>query len=129
MADDVGDEVRLIAVVDDDEAVLEAVSALLRSSGFEAEAFSSGQALLDSPLLTRAASVIADVNMPGMSGLELHRRLAASGLRIPTVLITAYPNDRVRARALRAGAACFLTKPFGAENLLSCLRTALGQRG
>ena len=129
MADDVGDEVRLIAIVDDDEAVLEAVSALLRSSGFEAEAFSSGQALLDSPLLTRAASVIADVNMPGMSGLDLHQRLAASGLRIPTILITAYPNDRVRARALRAGVACFLTKPFGAENLLSCLRTALGQRG
>ena len=129
MADDVGDDVRLIAIVDDDEAVLEAVSALLRSSGFDAEAFSSGQALLNSPLLTRAASVIADVNMPGMSGLDLHQRLAASGLRIPKILITAYPNDRVRARALRAGVACFLTKPFGAENLLSCLRTALGQRG
>ena len=129
MANDVGDEARLIAIVDDDEAVLEAVSALLRSSGFDAEVFSSGQALLDSPRLARAASVVADVNLPGMSGLDLHQRLAASGLHIPTILISAYPDDRMRARALRAGVACFLTKPFGAENLLSCLRTALGQRG
>jgi FixJ family two-component response regulator len=100
MADDVGDEARLIAVADDDEAVLEAVSALLRSSGFEADTFSSERALLDSPRLARAASVIADVNMPGMSGLDLHRQLAAPGLRIPTILITAYPNARTRTDAL-----------------------------
>jgi FixJ family two-component response regulator len=111
--------------VDDDGSVLEALKSLVRSLGFEVEAFASAQEFLDSPNLPRTTCLIADVNMPGMSGLELHRQLAASGHDIPTVLITAYPDDRGRTRALGAGVACYLRKPFGEEELLACIRVCL----
>ena len=117
----------LIAVVDDDAAMLEALQGLMRSLGFAAEAFASGQAFLSSPHLGRTACLIADVHMPGMSGLDLHDQLVASGQRIPTILITAYPNDQARARALGAGVVCYLVKPFGEGDLLRCLRSILGR--
>ncbi|HYZ32615.1 MAG TPA: response regulator [Crenalkalicoccus sp.] len=115
--------------MDDDGSVVEAVTALLRSLGFAAKAFSSGQEFLESPHRRRTAFLIADFNMPGMSGLDLHRHLAASSPPIPTVLITAYPDDRIRARALGAGIVSYLHKPFDEEELLACIRACLAPAG
>ena len=122
----VSQERRLIAIVDDDESVREAIRGLMRASGFAAEAFESAEHFLSSADLDRVAFLIADVNMPGMSGPELHRRLASSGKQIPTILITAYPNEQVRARAIADGVRGFLDKPFVEDDLLSCIRSALG---
>jgi FixJ family two-component response regulator len=118
----------LIAIVDDDASVCEATKSLMRSLGFAAETFPSAEDFLSSPHVGRAACLLADVNMPGMSGLDLHRRLKSSGKTIPTILITAYPNDNTRARALNDGVICYLTKPCGEEELLSCIRSALNDR-
>ena len=97
----------LIAIVDDDESVRETTKGLMRSMGFSAEAFGSAGDFLDSAHLSRTECLVADVNMPGMSGLDLHQHLAAAGKAIPTILITAYPNERVRTLAF-----------FGAGRLL-----------
>jgi FixJ family two-component response regulator len=121
----VRNEQPFIAVVDDDESVREATKGLIRSMGLAAEAFASGEEFLRSPCLGRTACLVADVNMPGMSGLDLHRRVAALPRSIPTVLITAYPNDSVRARALSAGVIGYLAKPFSEDDLLNCIRAAL----
>ena len=118
-------ESALIAIVDDDESVRDAMKSLMRSLGFAAEAFPSGEDFLASPHVGRTVCLLADVNMPGMSGLDLHRRLAAAGNHIPTILITAYPNDSIRVRALNDGVLCYLTKPCGEEELLSCIRLAI----
>ena len=115
----------LIAVVDDDASVREAMMSLMRALGFLAEAFPSAEDFLKSDGLQRTSCLIADVRMPGMSGLELYRRLVASGKPIPTVLITAHSDDGVRARALKAGIICYLTKPFREDDLLGCIRSAL----
>lgn len=117
----------VIAVVDDDESVRETTKGLIRSVGFSAEAFGSAEDFLASEHLGRTDCLIADVNMPGMSGLDLHERLAGAGRVIPTILITAYPNDRIRMRALNAGVRCYLLKPFAEGDLLGCLRAALGK--
>jgi len=117
----------LIAIVDDDESVREATKALMRSTGLVAEAFSSAEEFLRSPHLGRTACLVADVHMPGMSGLDLHRQVSTLSQRIPTILITAYPNDTVRARALSAGAIGYLVKPFSEDDLLNCIRSALRQ--
>jgi FixJ family two-component response regulator len=87
--------------------------------GFAAEAFESGEEFLRSPHPGRTACLVADVNMPGMSGLDLHRRVPALPTSIPTVLITAYPNDSVRVRALSAGVIGYLAKPFSEDDLLN----------
>ena len=115
----------LISIVDDDESVRESMTGLMRSLGFPAEAFHSPDSFLSSDRRHGTACLIADLQMPGMTGLELHSRLVASGQSIPTILITAYPDARVRAHALRAGIKCFLTKPFAEEDLLGCIQKAL----
>jgi FixJ family two-component response regulator len=115
----------LISVVEDDEAVREATTGLMQSLGYTAAAFPSAEDFLQSREMTRTSCLIADVNMPGMSGLDLHRRLSASGKPFPTILITAYPDERVRQRALNAGVICYLSKPFEEGDLLSCLHTVL----
>ena len=117
-----------IAIVDDDESVREAMSGLMRSLGFSVRAFSSGESFLKSSCLSRAACLIADVQMPGMTGLELHHRLVASGSPIPTILITAYVDEKVRAQALNAGVFCYLPKPIDENKLLACIHSALGDR-
>ena len=93
----------LISIVDDDDPFREAMTSLMKSLGFEVEAFSSAEAFLASPRLGSTSCLIADVHMPGMTGIELQRHLVASGRMIPVILITAYPDDNVRARALAAG--------------------------
>jgi len=118
----------LISIVDDDESVREATKGLMKSLGFIAKTFSSAADFLTSRYLRRTACLIADVNMPGMTGPELHDRLRDLGSTIPTILITAYPDDNVRARALSAGVICYLRKPFDEDDLLVCIRSALVQR-
>ena len=117
-----------VAIVDDDESVREAMSGLMRSLGFSVKAFSSGEGFLRSNCLRRAACLIADVQMPGMTGLELHHRLVTSGRPIPTILITAYVDEKVRAQALKAGVACYLPKPIDESKLLACIDSALGDQ-
>jgi FixJ family two-component response regulator len=119
----------LIAVVDDDEAVREATRCLMRSLGFAVDAFPSGEDFLRSPNFDRTACLVADINMPGMSGLELHQRVSALTKNIPTILITAHPSDSSRKRALDAGVVHYLTKPFSEEELLSSISLALGRGG
>jgi len=96
----------------------------MRSFGYAAEVFPSAPEFLAFPRLGDTACLIADINMPGMTGLELHRRLIEAGLKIPTILITAYPDDDVRTKALADGVLCYLRKPFDDEELLGCVRKA-----
>ncbi|HJY49314.1 MAG TPA: response regulator [Stellaceae bacterium] len=102
----------VISIVDDDEPIREAVKGLMKSLGYRAEATASAEEFLRSPHVRRTSCLIADVQMPGMTGLDLHRHLSASGKPIPTILITAYPHDAVRERGLSAGPIGYLSKPL-----------------
>ena len=115
----------LISIVDDDEAVREATKGFVRAVGFLADTFGSAEDFLKFDRLHSTACLITDVQMPHMSGLELHRRLVASGVSIPTILITAYPDDSTRERALKAGVIGYLSKPFKMDDLLDCINAAL----
>ncbi len=123
----------IVAIVDDDEAVGNAIEVLMRSTGLVAQAFSSGEEFLRSPELSRTGCLVVDFDMPKMNGLDLHNNLSRLGKVIPTVLITAYPSDDIRARALQAGVICYLPKPFDESDLLNCIQAALdrakGNRG
>ena len=115
----------LVSVVEDDQFFRELMRRLMRSLGYSVEAFPSAADFLASPLLVETACLIADVHMPAMTGLELHRQLIAEGHAIPTILVTAYPDDDVRARALNEGVVCYLRKPVDEKHLMRCLRAAL----
>ncbi len=115
----------LISIIDDDESMREAIKGLMRSLGYRVEAVASAQEFLSSRSVLRTACVIADMQMPGMTGLELYQRLSTSGKRVPTILITAYPDDDIRERALSAGIVGYLSKPFEEDDLLDCVRSAL----
>jgi len=117
----------IVAIVDDDEAVGNAIEVLMRSIGLVARAFSSAEEFLRSSELSRTGCLVVDFDMPKMNGIDLHNNLSRLGKGIPTVLITAYPNDYVRARALQAGISCYLTKPFDEGELLNCIQTAMGR--
>ena len=114
----------LVAIVDDDQSIRDATSNLLQSAGFLTATFADAESFLTSSE-PRAACLVADMRMPGMSGLQLHQHLIASGASIPTVLITAYPSDATRLRAREAGIDCCLAKPFAPDELLECVRGAL----
>jgi FixJ family two-component response regulator len=115
----------VIAIVDDDVSVREALTGLMKSLGHRAVAFDSAEEFLNSSRRDNTDCLIADVQMQGMSGPDLHKSLVASERPIPTILITAYTNESVRMRALEAGVKGFLIKPFGEEELLACIRSAL----
>jgi FixJ family two-component response regulator len=115
----------LITVVDDDRFVRESMSRLMRSMGYTVDIFSSAADFLASPRLAETACLIADVQMPVMTGIELYGRLIDTGHTIPTILVTAFPNDVDQARALEDGAVCYLRKPVDAELLTRCVRQAL----
>lgn len=115
----------VIAIVDDDESVREALTSLIRSLGYAAVAFGCAEDLLKSRRRRSVSCVVADVQMPGMTGFELHNRLVASGKPIPTILITAFPEERARERALESGVICYLAKPFSEDDLLACIRSTL----
>jgi FixJ family two-component response regulator len=118
----------VIAVVDDDGSMREAVTGLLRSHGYVAIAFERAEDFLNSERRLLTACLIADVHMPGMSGPDLHNRLVASGEPIPTILITAYPDQAARARALQSGVRGYLTKPFAEADLIACVQGVLDSR-
>jgi FixJ family two-component response regulator len=115
----------LIAIVDDDQLYRESVRKLVALMGYTVEAFPSAADFLASPLLPETTCLIADVHMPGMTGVELHRHLVDAGYAIPTILVTAYPDEVVRDRALKDGIFCYLNKPVDDEYLERCLRSAL----
>jgi FixJ family two-component response regulator len=115
----------LVSVVEDDRFFRESMARLMRSLGYNVEAFPSAGDFLTSPRLAETACLIADVNMPAMTGVALYRRLVEAGHAIPTILVTAYPNDVDRARALNDGVVCYLRKPVDEQHLTRCLHAAL----
>jgi len=115
----------LISVVEDDQPFRESMRKLMTVLGYTVQAFSSATEFLKSPLLTETACLVTDVQMPGMSGVELHRHLIDRGHAIPTILVTAYPDETARNRALKDGVVCYVSKPVDDEHLERCLRSAL----
>ena len=106
----------LIAIVDDDEPVRDATKRLVRSLGYHASTFASADEFLKSKQVHDTSCLITDVQMPGLSGIDLQEHLVARGHCIPIIFMTGYPNDSVRARAMKAGAVCFLNKPFSEDH-------------
>ena len=115
----------LVSVVEDDQFFRESMRRLMRSLGYDVAAFPSAADFLASPRLAETACLIADVHMPAMTGLELYEHLIEGGYAIPTILVTAYPDDVDRARALNDGVVCYLRKPVDEQHLIRCLRAAL----
>lgn len=115
----------LIAIVDDDPSLRHATSDLVKAAGYTATAFESAEHFLAWPNVRQVHCLVADMRMPGMSGLELHRALRAAGHGMPTILITAHPDALARSRALAAGICCYLSKPFAPDELLDCIGQAL----
>jgi FixJ family two-component response regulator len=118
----------LVSIVEDDQFFRESMRRLLRSLGHRVEAFASAADFLASPHLGETACLIADINMPLMTGVELYRHLTESGHAIPTILVTAYADDDVRSRALKDGVFCYLRKPVDEKHLKRCLLAALQSR-
>jgi len=118
----------VIAIVDDDESFRHATISFIRSLGYSAAAFPSADAFLNSNAVKNTDCLITDVQMPGMAGVELQSYLIAQGHRVPVIFVTAFPEMEARGHALSAGAIGFLGKPFGDENLISCLNKALAIR-
>ena len=119
---------KLISVVEDDQPFRESMRNLMTSLGYTVEAFPSAADFLASPLLTKTACLVSDVQMPGMTGVELYKHLVDVGHRIPTILVTAYPDELTRKRALKDGVVCYLSKPVDDDHLERCLRSALESR-
>ncbi len=122
---ELGQIIPVIAVVDDDDAVRAALGRLLKLSGYSASLFASADQFLASERVEEASCIITDVQMPGLSGLDLQDRLLAAGYRIPIIFITAFPDENVRRRAMNAGARAFLRKPCKADELIVSLKKAL----
>jgi FixJ family two-component response regulator len=115
----------VISIVDDDDSVRVATSKLLKLYGFIVHAFGSAEEFLRSKYLDETRCLIADVRMPGMSGIQLQERLKQQGYTTPVIFITAFPREREQALAMGGGAICFLTKPFDAKTLLKFIEEAL----
>ena len=120
---------RLVSIVDDDESLRRSVRNLLSSVGFRVETFASAEAFLESAHRSITGCVVLDLRMLGMSGLDLLMHLAATGSRIPVIIVTAHSDDESRRRTLQAGAVAFLGKPFHGEALLGAVRRALAETG
>jgi FixJ family two-component response regulator len=116
---------KMVAIVDDDELMRSALQGMLKSVGLPSQAFAYAEEFLNSGQHQQTACLIADIRMPGMSGLELQAKLNAEHCRIPTIFITAHGDTKMRMQALRAGAVEFLAKPFDDEVLLESVRAAL----
>jgi len=117
----------VISVIDDDASVRAATNNLLGSHGYPVQTFASAEEFLQSPQLNESLCVIADVQMPAMGGLDLLTHMRAQGYAAPFIFITAFPDEGVRARAVKAGAICFLAKPFAGPALINCVETALNR--
>lgn len=115
----------LVAIIDDDESVRATTDSLVRSLGYVVHTFASAEAFLLSDRCHEFACVIADVQMLGISGVELQDRLRAQGCRVPFIFFTAFPDEETRLHALAAGAMCYLTKPFDGDSLAQWLQAAI----
>ena len=116
---------KLISIVDDDQPFREFMRRLVTLLGYTVEAFPSAADFLGSPRLSETTCLVTDIQMPGMTGVELHRRLIDAGYAIPTILVTAYPEEAARDRALKDGVLCYLGKPVDDDHLERCLRSAV----
>jgi FixJ family two-component response regulator len=121
-------KVPVISIVDDDASIRDAMKCLVRSLGYVTAAFASAEEFLQSERLHDTSCLITDVLMPGLSGLELQKRLIDEGRRMPVIFITAFPDEGIRNRAMEAGACGFLKKPFDEQSLLGCIDRALASR-
>ena len=119
----------VISIIDDDVSVRAAISRLVRSLGYIAHAFASADDFLKSQHVNDTWCVIADVQMPGMTGIEMQELLKVQGRCLPIIFITAFPEENIRARALKEGAVDFLSKPFDGTKLIECINSALAQCG
>jgi FixJ family two-component response regulator len=117
----------LVVIVDDDNSIRTGAGDLLKAAGFSTATFEDAESFLASASRATAACLVADMRMPGMTGLELYEALVASGDRIPTVLITAHPEEVAQSRAREAGITCYLSKPFAPDDLLRCVCEALAK--
>jgi FixJ family two-component response regulator len=116
---------RIISIIDDDESMRCAVKSLVTSLGFDACTFASAEKFLQSPHLDDTSCLITDLQMPGLSGVELQKSLLAQGRRIPIIFMTAFPEERMRARAIETGALGFLSKPFDSQTLINLIDKAV----
>jgi FixJ family two-component response regulator len=122
-------DIPLVAIVDDDKSIRNATSDLLKSAGFSSAVFQDAESFLAWPTRAGVACLVTDMRMPGMSGLELYEALVAAGQAIPTILITAHPEEHLQSRARAAGIRCCLSKPFAPDELLDCVGEALASSG
>jgi FixJ family two-component response regulator len=120
--------IKIVSIVDDDDAVRTATQTFVRSLGYKAVAFASAEDFLKSPELTTANSLIADIHMPGMSGIDLQRELIDRRPELPIIFITAFPEERVRDQLMAAGAVCMLSKPYDGDTLIECIEKALARK-
>jgi FixJ family two-component response regulator len=117
----------LVSIVDDDQSFGDSMRRLLRSLNYSVAVFQSGAQFLASPQLADTACLIADIHMPEMTGVELYENLIERGQAIPTILVTAYPDDLVKERMVSRGAECYLQKPLEESDLINCLRSAVAR--
>jgi FixJ family two-component response regulator len=117
----------LVAIVDDDKSFRGATRDLLRAAGFSTATYEDAESFLSGSDLATTACLVADMRMPGMTGLELYQTLVASGKDIPTVIITAHPEEVTQSRAREVGVSCFLSKPFAPDDLIECVQLALAK--
>jgi FixJ family two-component response regulator len=116
---------KMVAIVEDDQSYRLAVQRLLKSAGFSVRSFATAEDFLSSGQQQETGCLIADIRMPGMSGLDLQAKLISDQYPIPTIFMTAHGDEKMRLQAMRAGAVKFLTKPFDGENLIEAVRVAL----
>ena len=117
----------LISIVDDDQSFRDSMRRLVKSLGYTGAVFASAAEFLASPRLAATDCLVADIHMPEMSGVELYRHLIGAGQAIPTILVTAYPDDRVQERMLSEGVRCYLRKPLEEAVLIDCLHSAVAR--
>jgi FixJ family two-component response regulator len=117
----------LISIVDDDQSFRDSMRRLIKSLGYAVDVFSSAAEFLASPRVAATHCLVADIHMPDMTGVELYGHLVRSGLRIPTILVTAYPDEDDRRRMLSEGVECYLRKPLEEAALIACLRSAVAR--
>ena len=115
----------MIAIVDNDDAMRDAVASLVRALGYDTATFGSAEAFLNYDQIGGTSCLVTDLHMPGLSGLDLQDRLIAQGHRFPIILITGYPDENVRVRAMKSGALAFLSKPINHHHLIDHLEKAL----
>jgi FixJ family two-component response regulator len=118
----------IVSIVDDDDAVRAATQTFVRSLGYKAVSFPSAEDFLKSPELNTADCLIADIHMPGMSGIDLQRELVQRRPELPIIFITAFPEERVRDQLMAAGAIGMLSKPYDGDTLIACIEKALARK-